>query len=405
MKVLFIFPYSIENIAENFPQLKVPELFTKWMPFFYQYCKAINDLGHESAIMLLSRKEKRLTVEKHNDGFLVFKAPTNIVLPISREYSFAVLRLLTHLTRNVDADVIHIHSYYSSMYEPIALTCKLLTIPFVAQYHGGSLRGFPLSKMYKRISLSISLRFAQKILVPSLEEQEILLNVVGLESKKIFRVNNGINTQHFCQLNKTSCRKELNLEDPFHYILFAGRLDPVKSIDSLIHAFATLSDRLDDAQLLIAGVGPQEIELKKLVDDLKLKKKVRFLGFVPYEKMPVLYNASDVFVLPSVSEAQGLVVEEAMACGTPVIASNVGWIRDTIHHMHNGLLVQPRNPIELYNAMNLLLSNDELARIISANCRISAQEFSWKVVAEKLIEIYEEALDQAGRQHAVPFRN
>jgi glycosyltransferase involved in cell wall biosynthesis len=397
MKVLFIFPYAVESIAENFPQLTIQELFAKWRPFFYQYCKAMEDLGHESALMLLSHTEKRLKVEKHEDGFLVFKAPINLVLPVSREYSFEVLKLLENLTRNGYTDIVHVHSYYSPMYESIALACKLLRIPFVAQYHGGSLRGFPLSRLYKRLSLSISLRFAQKVLVPSLEERRILLNVVRLDWKNISRVTNGIDIDHFCQRSKTACRRELNLENKFSYVLFAGRLSSVKSVDTLIHAFARLSESLDDVRLLIAGVGPQETELKRLVDNLSLNEKVRFLGFVPYEKMPVLYNASDAFVLPSVSEAQGLVIEEAMACGTPVIASNVGWIRDTIHHKHNGLLVQPGNSIELQDAIKLLLSNDELARTISANCRIAAQEYSWKVVGKRLVEVYEEALVQAGR--------
>ena len=151
-----------------------------------------------------------------------------------------------------------------------------------------------------------------------------------------------------------------------------------------------------NAKLIIGGSGPEKDKLVKLCDDLDLKNNVIFVGYIDNADLPKYYASSDVFVLPSIetkggdTEGLGVVLLEAMACGTPVIGSNIGGITDIIIDNKTGFLTQPENAENIAEKIIELLSNKGTRQMVSDNGLITIQEnFSWDVVTNEFIETYQ----------------
>ena len=166
-----------------------------------------------------------------------------------------------------------------------------------------------------------------------------------------------------------------------------GRLVPYKGIEYLVRAFKDVGDEIKGVVLIIAGDGPLKNELKQLVGDLGLNG-VLFVS-VAEEDLPHYYAACDVFVLPSVTrqEAFGVVLLEAMACGKPVIATNVGGVSYVVGE--SGIIVEPRNTEALSSAISKILSDNEFAKKLGGKARARVEdEFNLDLVTEKILKIY-----------------
>ncbi|WP_251961508.1 glycosyltransferase family 4 protein [Salinibacter ruber] len=149
-------------------------------------------------------------------------------------------------------------------------------------------------------------------------------------------------------------RSQLGISDDAIAFVFAGKLDQKKDPLSLLNAFLALE--AEDAHLVLAGSGPQEEELKQRADE---NRRVHFIGFQNQSKMPVVYRLGDVFVLPSRSETWGLAVNEAMACGRPVVISDrVGCAPDLVDD-ENGAIVPAGNPLALRQTLEEFLRDED----------------------------------------------
>lgn len=177
-------------------------------------------------------------------------------------------------------------------------------------------------------------------------------------------------------------------------VLFAGRLSYEKRVDVLILAFKKLLRHVPDAFLLILGDGPLKSTLINLVEKLDIKKRVLFLGRIEHddELIPAIYNAADVFVLPSAFETQGLSVLEAMACGKTVIATHVGGIVDLIKDKDNGILVRFNDIEELASALKNTLIDDQTRQQIGKVARKTAETYSIALTTQKLTNTYNRLL-------------
>ncbi len=152
-------------------------------------------------------------------------------------------------------------------------------------------------------------------------------------------------------------------------ILYIGRLIEVKGVDVLIRAFEKLKKESpeNNAVLLIAGDGPQRKELEKYVEDHHIAD-VFFVGFVQLETLPELYSIADIFVLPSSYEPWGVVVNEALACGLPVVTTtSVGAYPDLVKEDVNGKVVPPKDSSKLCSAIRHILENPEISKTMSRN--------------------------------------
>ncbi|AKB25966.1 hypothetical protein MSMTP_2497 [Methanosarcina sp. MTP4] len=191
-------------------------------------------------------------------------------------------------------------------------------------------------------------------------------------------------------------RKKLGLEDK-KIILYLGRIVQSKGLDYLIKAFSQLESNYDNIFLIVIGEGPHRNECEKVIDQLKVKN-VMFLGSSYGNEKASYYKACDIFVLPSIFynysyEPWGLVINEAMAFGKPVIATNaVGASEDLIQNGHNGYVAQEKNIMELYEAMKKILSDSEVLKLMGENSRIIFEE---KNDYEKMFKALENAINNS----------
>ncbi len=206
----------------------------------------------------------------------------------------------------------------------------------------------------------------------------------GLVSrKKISLVPIGVDTARF--------RPGLGMSKKRVLIFSAGVVHAKKGFEYLIRALPEVNARLDcDVELVIAGYGPQENYLQQLARGLGVR--VKFLGFISRDSMIKHYRACSLFCLPSLNEPFGMVVLEAMACGKPVVATNAGGIPEIVAHGRNGLLVPPRNPKALAEAIAGLLSDGGKLARFGRSSRKMAERYDWKIIAGKISRIYEKLL-------------
>ncbi|MCK4579701.1 MAG: glycosyltransferase family 4 protein, partial [Dehalococcoidia bacterium] len=206
--------------------------------------------------------------------------------------------------------------------------------------------------------------------------------------RDIIVVPNGIDLEQFENLSRKRARSELQIEEQEKVILFVGKLLPVKGVQYLIQAMDIIRRREADARLLLVGDGDQRDCLRSLVKQLNLGKHVTFVGWVSNEKVPKYMAASDVFVLPSLSEGFALVILEAMASGLPIVATRVGGLPDIVKERRNGFLVEPRSPMEIAEKILLLSADGELRRRFSRNNKRKVKAYSWPAVVTRIEEIY-----------------
>jgi L-malate glycosyltransferase len=183
------------------------------------------------------------------------------------------------------------------------------------------------------------------------------------------------------------------------YIIFcAGRLIELKGTEYLIDAMPGILSCLPNTRLLVAGDGPEKVNLIKKIQVLNLGSHVSLLGTISHQDIPAYYHSADVFVLPSVfisgmTEALGLVLLEAMASGCPVIGSNVGGIPDIISDGENGFLVPERDPVAIAEKIVMLLSDPVLAeRFRKAGYATVMTRFSWDQISSQFSGVYDQVL-------------
>lgn len=185
--------------------------------------------------------------------------------------------------------------------------------------------------------------------------------------------------------DKNTVKEKLTIHGDF--VLCTASTRQNKNLDRLLLAFSLLKRKHDiKHRLVIAGLaGPHHQSLIKMVSDLELGKEVVFTGHVSDELLPALYGAASVFVYPSLYEGFGLPVLEAMACNTPVVASNTTSLPEVVGDA--GLLIEPYNVEDISEGIYKVLTDDELHRQLTNKGRKRVREFSWDSTARKTLSI------------------
>lgn len=208
----------------------------------------------------------------------------------------------------------------------------------------------------------------------------------------------GVDDAKFGPLDMGACRAVWDLPTDVPVLLYAGRFDPAKGIETFVRAGAMLRAERP-VHLVFAGGfdpdGPDGAEFRRiqaLVAELGLAPHVTFLGMVPPDRLATVYAAADVCVVPSHYESFGLVAIEAMGCGTPVVASDVGGLRYSVVHRETGLLAPVQNQRAFAAAIRLLLDDAPLrARMGREGVRLVQGTYTWRAVAARLEGHYQAA--------------
>jgi glycosyltransferase involved in cell wall biosynthesis len=213
--------------------------------------------------------------------------------------------------------------------------------------------------------------------------------------EKIHMIMNGVDCERFRpDVYAGDLRSELNLKDS-KTVLFVGALTRwhrYKGLDDLLQAFRLLDRK--DVRLLVVGGGDLKHEYEQMAQHLRIRDRVIFAGDVPDSLLPKYYAISDVLVLPSKdrSEGFGLTILEANASGIPAVASDVGGIPGILLDGENGVLVPPRDPERLAEAILRLVNNDEYRATLGRRARELALKHDWRIVASDTEKLYLEVI-------------
>lgn len=247
------------------------------------------------------------------------------------------------------------------------------------------------------------------VVATSPQELQDLRQLVSLNGK-VEIIPCGTDIQNFHPISKAEARQKLGLDSKDKVVLYVGRFDRRKGIETLVRACAELRDRtiakeLDSEHLrllIVGGSDPQEadgaerVRIEGIVKDLGIAEFTTFVGMVGHDLLPYYYTAADVCAIPSHYEPFGLVAIEAMACGTPVVASDVGGLKFTVISEETGLLVPPQDISGLATAIGRILRDDLWAHKVRKQASARVQEnFSWTGVAIQLSDLYRRHLAQA----------
>jgi glycosyltransferase involved in cell wall biosynthesis len=250
---------------------------------------------------------------------------------------------------------------------------------------------YRLAKQYARGMMYSATHRASRILTVSERSKRDILRFFSVPPEKIVVIYNAIDERFRIpppEATMTQVRERYQLEDPF--VLYVGNVKPHKNVERLIDAFAlVVRQRADGLKLVIIGDEISKFQtLRRAVHRHQLHKQVRFLGFVPEDTLAVLYRLAGVFVFPSLYEGFGLPPLEAMACGAPVITSNVSSLPEVVGDA--ALLVDPYSSEAIAEAIGRVLGDPALAADLRRKGRARARDFSWHRSVARTLEIYRE---------------
>jgi len=287
-----------------------------------------------------------------------------------------------------DVDVIHVHLFPSQLYVPLISRVLALKAYLVTTEH--NTHNFRRGIWYGRLIDSFFYNYYRKIICISIGTSESLLQSQPQLNEKIVVIYNGIDIKRYSLLS-ISCPKE---KTPI--ILSVGRLVIQKNYETAIRALNKISTH--NFEYWIVGSGVLEPHLKKLVNELNLEYKVKFLGF--REDIPELLNQSDIFLITSSWEGFGIAVVEAMAASLPVVVSNVSGLREVvledfaeIPKMKMGFLIDPKSEDDIAICLSKLLADARLRMEMGRNAHIRSLEFDIQKTFDQHLELYQSLLE------------
>ena len=271
----------------------------------------------------------------------------------------------------------------------------LFNIPHITTAHAGDVFTIQKSGMLQMAG-SFVLSNAELITANSVFTKKSILSINSSVDNKIRIIPMGVDECRFCKKDRIRAGEPT---ESSRIILSIGRIVEKKGLKYLIMAMQEIIKRYPDMTLFIGGDGPEKKQLIQLCSELNLEKNVIFLGFVAPEKIAELYASSDIFILPSIetkdgdTEGLGVVLLEAMACGVPVIGSNLGGITDIIEDNKTGLLTRPGDPDDIARKILSLISDKELRTTLSKNAiTLVNEKFSWNIVSKQFSEAFQDSI-------------
>lgn len=294
-------------------------------------------------------------------------------------------------------DIIHLHYPFIFGAEMTCLSALRTRTPLVVTFHNrpqspSVIRG-RLFDLYNRYVEPTVLARADLRLAVSQDHVE----QSGFPSHKWAEVSNGVDTDHFRPYPRTEARKRLGWVDTDPIVLFVGAMDTAhwfKNVEGLISAMGTTPHNVT---LWLVGDGGERAKFEILAARLGISSRVRFWGRVPLSTLPLIYSAADLTVLPSTKvESFGMVLIESMACGTPVLATELPGVRAVVDHGMNGILTPPGQGDLLAAAINSLLhSPSRLLTMGLAGRDKAVAQYSWDVIGDKLEALYLRTLQKS----------
>ncbi|MDD3872619.1 MAG: glycosyltransferase [Methanosarcina sp.] len=295
-----------------------------------------------------------------------------------------------------EPDLIHANFSYPDGYGMMKLA-KKWKVPLVISALGTIERKVAYEGSYTSKQIIEAMNFADKILSVS-EDLKLHIVNLGINEEKVHVVPNGVDTLKFKPAGKAHVRNLLNLPQDKNIVLFIGALRKIKGVDYLIEAAKDFVNTSTDLFIVGRDDGLKK-SLEKRAQELKIADRIRFTGPVNHEDIPLWISASDILVLPSLSEGRPNVILEALACEVPVVATNVGGIPELMVDGETGYLVPAKSPAELSRKINKLLEDKRLREDMGKLGRknIIQKGLTWEAHAKQTVDIYSDLLEKSSK--------
>lgn len=337
-------------------------------------------------------------------------------IPAGPEYPLPKSELLTYVPtfvegvvefakqKNIKYDVIHSHYWLSGI--AADLLREEWQTPILQMFHTlGELKNLIArgteehEGAYRLDNERRVIRSVDRIVAATPVERSQLIEYYQADEKKITIIPPGVNLDHFYPISGDEAREVIGIPKDDMVFLYVGRIEPLKGIDTLLKALACMNHKrlVGHASLVIIGGNPNDtpqqmgaemVRLRQICSDLCLDKTVLFVGKKDQAFLQYYYSSADALVMPSHYESFGMVALEAMACGTPVIASNVGGLSYLIQDGVNGFHVPSGDAEALCQTLSMIEYEDETRLRIGRQASDYAKQYSWKNIADKIVHEY-----------------
>ncbi len=341
---------------------------------------------------------------KVNDEFVIFvqqRGQALISLPENDSFEWIILEdrnpgsrliweqtLFPQLIKKSGVDLLHSMHYT----RPVRLPCAS-----VVTFHDMTFFLYPelhtrAKRLFFPLAIRASARQADALTAVSESTRQDAIRVLGISPEKIATTQLGVDPA-FRSINDAAIKRKIaeKYDLPERFILYVGLLEPRKNLPMLIRAYKRLIDGGENYKLVLVGrYGWMYEELLKQINNLDLEGMVHFTGYVSQEDLPLVYNLSSLFVYPTLYEGFGLPALEAMACGVPVITTDVSSLPEIVGEA--GILVPVNNVEALYGAMIAVLGDEDLRRKMINKGILRAAKFTWKQTAKLTFQVYQQVM-------------
>ncbi len=388
--------------------------------YILEVSRALGRLGWTVDVFVRWSFHKTAQIAKVSDTVRVVRIPAGPVKFVPKEELFPLMPkyvesfLAFKEKNNLDYLLIH-GNYYNSAYAAVEAAAKL-GIPAVNTFHTlGMVKHQALGSNDPSPSDRIThekevLDRLHRVIATCPQMKDELMGLYAVSSKKIVVIGEGVNLKRFFPIPLTIARRVLRWPQNQDVVLYIGRIERRKGIDTLLAAVAIMAQKMGDNRknfrCIVSGGEPKNRwkkelpivseERKRLTDIVEkegIGDVVRFIGGVSPEELPYYYSSADVTCVPSYYEPFGLVPLESMACGTPIVASRVGGLLYTIRDGKTGFLVPARDASAFADKLLFILRHPQVKKMMRENgIERVAHTFTWDAVGEKMSAFYHDLL-------------
>lgn len=345
----------------------------------HEMSKLQSKMGHHVTLLTSDHDNSDLPESTSRDGYEVRRF-REIARPFGNSITPGMVSEIADLASRFDIIHAHSHLYFSS--NITAALSRFSDTPFVITNHGLHSQSAPdfVQEIYLRTLGKFTFNSADKVFCYTETDRQRLKerNV----STDISVIHNGID----CDLFSPDAA-----ENPKETLLFVGRFKKSKGVDKLLDSFSELSDEFPSLELTLVGEGPLESTLRSMTDRYGLSQRVNFEGRVDNEKLPKIYAESTLFGLPSTAEGLPRTILESLACGTPVVCSDLPQLQPIVEEVGESVPIDTVDP--LVSALRSLLENDRKRKQYAERGRQKVlNKYSWFETVKKTTAEYSELL-------------
>ena len=296
-----------------------------------------------------------------------------------------IIEYIDNIVTREKVDIIHCHTLGD------ALLCKFMNsnVPKIFTNHSSFfIQTIQKLKVMKKIYYATILNHIDAIIAPS--KELAYKSAIFTKNRNIFYIPNGVNTAKFRPyINYGNLKEHLGISREDNIVICPRRLVKKNGVEYFITSIPYILEKVNNTKFIIIGDGPQKKYIINLIKKLNIEKYVILTGNVSNNKMPLFYSIANVVVIPSLIEATSIAGLESMACGKPIVGSNVGGLPEIIEDKKTGFLVKPKSSKDIAQSVIKLLTKKKLQeKMGEASVEKIFREFDWNVIAQKTLVVY-----------------